>query len=57
MQGAGDDEGLALLGSRLAARGVGVLTRRLGIVLAIHVGLPVLSLAWMETPKPEPKGD
>ena len=48
VQGAGDDEALALLGERLAARGVSVLHRRLGIVLAIHVGLPVLSLAWME---------
>ncbi|MHC1787379.1 MAG: DegV family protein [Christensenellales bacterium] len=47
VQYCGDEAGAGLLAGRLRAAGVRVLERPFGIVLAIHLGLPVLSTAWL----------
>lgn len=48
VQSAGDPEGAQELADRLQKKGIQVITRPLGQVLAIHLGLPVLSIAFVE---------
>ena len=48
VQHCGDEEAADDLAGRLHDKGIRVLKRRIGIVLAIHLGIPVLSAAWME---------
>jgi len=47
VQHAGDEEAAGSLTQRLAQQDRQVIQRRLGMVLAIHLGLPVLSTAWL----------
>lgn len=47
VQHCGDEEEAQALSARLAEKGITVLRRQIGIVLAIHLGLPILSTAWM----------
>ncbi len=47
VQHAGDEEAASSLTQRLTQQGRQVIQRRLGMVLAIHLGLPVLSTAWL----------
>lgn len=49
VQECGDEEAAAVLENKLKAQGLIVLRRQVGIVLAIHLGLPVLSMAWVES--------
>lgn len=49
VQYCGEQASAQALAQRLAAAGHTVLLRRVGAVLAIHLGVPVLSIAWMET--------
>lgn len=48
VQHCGDEEAADALAERLKEKGIKVLRRKIGIVLAIHLGLPILSTAWME---------
>lgn len=48
IQNCGDEEAEEVLSQRLKEKGMKVLRRRIGIVLAIHLGIPILSTAWME---------
>lgn len=48
LQHCGDEEGVKVLSERLAEKGIAVNLRQVGIVLAIHLGVPLLSLAWLE---------
>lgn len=48
VQNCGDEEAEEVLSQRLKEKGMKVLRRRIGIVLAIHLGIPILSTAWME---------
>lgn len=48
VQHCGDDENALALARRLEGQGIRVMLRKIGIVLAIHLGLPILSVAWME---------
>ena len=49
VQHCGDEEAADALAQKLAEKGISVLRRQIGIVLAIHLGLPILSTAWMSS--------
>jgi DegV family protein with EDD domain len=55
VQHCGDEEAADDLAGRLIDKGISVLKRRIGIVLAVHLGIPILSTAWMEE-APEAEG-
>ena len=55
VQHCGDEEAADDLARRLMDKGICVMKRRIGIVLAIHLGIPVLSTVWMEE-APEGEG-
>lgn len=48
VQYCGEEEAADTLAERLRQKGIRVLKRPLGLVLAIHLGVPVLSIAWIE---------
>ena len=48
VQHCGDEEAANHLALRLTDKGIRVIQRRIGIVLAVHLGIPILSTAWME---------
>lgn len=48
VQYAGEEDAADALAQRLKDQGVKVIKRRIGIVLGIHLGLPILSLAWID---------
>lgn len=48
VQFCGEEEAADTLAERLRRRGIRVIKRPLGLVLAIHLGFPVLSTAWIE---------
>ncbi len=49
VQHLGDEEAASQLAQKLEEKGIQVLRRQIGIVLAIHLGLPILSTTWMKT--------
>ncbi|MDI9519643.1 MAG: DegV family protein [Bacillota bacterium] len=49
IQECGDEEAADALEERMREKGLEVIRRQIGIVLAIHLGLPVLSIAWVES--------
>ncbi len=53
VQYCGEEEAAQTLAERLRQKGIRVLKRPLGLVLAIHLGVPVLSTAWVEGGKPQ----
>jgi len=52
VQYCGEEDSALALAERLRAQGSQVSLRRIGIVLAIHLGMPILSVAWY-TPQEE----
>lgn len=48
VQYCGDEDAAGILTERMQEKGIMVLRRRIGQVLAIHLGLPVLSTAWID---------
>ncbi len=48
VQHCGEEEGADSLAARLTEQGFRVMKRRIGIVLAVHLGTPILSTAWVE---------
>ncbi len=50
VQHCGDEESARALAQRLEEQGIQVMMRRIGIVLAIHLGVPILSVAWVSAP-------
>ena len=55
VQHCGEEEGADSLSARLTEQGFRVMKRRIGIVLAVHLGTPILSTAWVEA-SPEGAG-
>lgn len=49
VQHCGDEEAADTLAAKLEEKGLKVLRRQIGIVLAIHLGLPILSTSWIKT--------
>lgn len=49
VQECGDEEAADTLAEKLIEKGYAVIRRQIGIVLAIHLGLPILSMAWVES--------
>ncbi len=49
VQECGDEEAADALAEKLIEKGHEVIRRQIGIVLAIHLGLPILSMAWAES--------
>ncbi|NLW20966.1 MAG: DegV family EDD domain-containing protein [Clostridiales bacterium] len=47
VQHCGDEEAAEALAQKLVEKGIQVMRRQIGIVLAIHLGLPILSTAWL----------
>ena len=47
VQYCGDEESAQTLAGRLRAQGRQVSLRKIGVVLAIHLGIPILSVAWL----------
>ncbi len=48
VQHCADEEAALSLTQRLTAQGKQVITRKLGVVLVVHLGFPILSTAWIE---------
>lgn len=52
VQSCGDEEAADTLARKLNEMGIKVIRRQINIVLAIHLGLPILSTAWIEEASP-----
>ena len=48
VQSCGDEAAASALAEKLNERGIKVIRRQINIVLCIHLGLPILSTAWIE---------